>query len=330
MATTQYIRKVSLLAGNDKTALEMSELQFRFVIRRGDLQTPNSADIRVYNVSDATASKFIHNEFNRIVINAGYENNYGVIFDGTIKQVRHGRESQVDTYLDITAADGDQFYNYSTVNVSLAAGSKQLDHVKAIVNSPTNAGNAQNVSLGYTAGLDSTTSFPRGKVMYGMARDYLRKTAATQDANWHIQNGELTIVARNNFVPEGVIEINSANGMVGLPEQTQNGIRVRCLLNPSVRINSVIKINNASIQLYRFGLGLADAAPNGLLNAQIHLNHDGLYKVLWVDYIGNTRDTEWYSDITCISVDAQLGQNALNKAKALPSNATPPINVYGD
>ncbi|MGQ3505100.1 hypothetical protein ACT9SR_13340, partial [Enterococcus faecalis] len=73
-----------------------------FDVRRGDLQTPNSLRARVYNVSETTRQR-IEQEFTRIVLQAGYAGNYGIIFDGSVKQVRRGRENQTDTYLDITA-----------------------------------------------------------------------------------------------------------------------------------------------------------------------------------------------------------------------------------
>jgi hypothetical protein len=327
--TLQYIRKSQLLALNDKQALDLSQLHFRFMVRRGDRQTPNSADIRIYNPSEATAQQFVKSEFSTMSLQCGYEGNFAVIFQGTIKQSRYGRESPVDTYLDITAADGDSYYNFAVVNFSLSAGSKQADHVNAIINNAQNYGN-QEITPGYISGL-SDSQLPRGKVFYGQAKDMLRKIATTQDADYHIQNGELNFIPRNNFQPVAPVEINAANGMVGLPEQTQNGIRVRCLLNPSIKIGSLINLNNKSIQQYRFGLSLNDAAQNSLLNQTIHLNRDGLYKVLWIDYIGNTRGQEWYSEITCIAADAAYSQAILNRTQAAPAEAANvPINVYGN
>jgi hypothetical protein len=76
------------------------------------MQTPNSADVRIYNVADSTAER-IKNEFTQVVIQAGYQANFGLVFRGTIKQIRKGREDAKDTYVDITAADGDAAYNFS-------------------------------------------------------------------------------------------------------------------------------------------------------------------------------------------------------------------------
>ena len=89
----QFGRKVSLIIGPDAgDALDLSGLRIVFRVQRGDTQTPNSLRARVYNVSDNTAQRAESKEFTRIVLQAGYEGNYGIIFDGSIIQVRRGRE----------------------------------------------------------------------------------------------------------------------------------------------------------------------------------------------------------------------------------------------
>ncbi|MGH8431847.1 MAG: phage protein, partial [Solimonas sp.] len=131
MSTPQFGRKASLIVGLDSgDAIDLSELRVVFSIRRGDLQTPNSGRFRVFNLAPDTARR-VQKEFTRVVFQGGYEGNFGILFDGTIKQVRRGRASQTDTYLDITAADGDSAYNFAVVNTTLAAGSTPADHVAA-------------------------------------------------------------------------------------------------------------------------------------------------------------------------------------------------------
>ena len=46
-------------------------------------ETPNSASIKVYNLSEATAGR-ICKEFTRVILQAGYQGNCSVIFDGNI------------------------------------------------------------------------------------------------------------------------------------------------------------------------------------------------------------------------------------------------------
>jgi hypothetical protein len=325
MSIPQYLRQISLKIGNDTEAIDLSELRIRFSVRRGTISTPNTADIRVYNVSAATARKAQLKEFGRVVLMAGYAGNYGVIFDGTIKQVRRGRESQTDTYLDITAADGDSAYNWSVINMSLAAGSTAQDHLKSAVQAMEGRG----VTMG-DSGTLSTNKLPRGKVMFGLTRDVLDNLGRTQDVSWSIQDGKMTLIPNTAYLPGDAIVVNYQTGMVGLPEQTQNGVNVRILLNPSVKIGRLLKIDNESIQRLRLSPAPLDEAQNRLLLEQISLAADGVYKTLIADHHGDTRGNEWYTDVICVSVDATVF-NTLLRNSATPGAIAEPgaVKPYG-
>ena len=63
--------------------------------------------------------------------------------------------------------------------------------------------------------------------------------------------------------------------MVGLPEQTQNGVNVKILLNPSVRCGRSLQINNSSIQRLRLSPAELDEADVRFMLQQISLYADG-------------------------------------------------------
>lgn len=310
MSVPQYNRKASLIVGlAEGEALDLSALRFRFDIRRGDLQTPNSADIRVYNLAPQTSQR-VEQEFTRVVIQAGYEGNYGVIFDGTIKQVRRGRQTPTDTYLDITAADGDAAYNFSTMALSLPAGSVPNDRVQFIIDSMVGNG----VEKGYIPDLQAQP-LPRGRVFYGMSRDELRTLAQNMNCTWSIQDGKVEVVGLNAYKPGEVPVLSYATGVVGLPEQTPNGIKVRTLLNPNVRIGSLVKLDNEAIQRMRYGLGVSEQPGVAMaLETGAKINRDGLYYVMVADHMGDTRGNDWYSDLLCLAVDAAVPDPLIQKA----------------
>lgn len=305
MSVPQYLRQISLKVGDADAALDLSDMRIRFAVRRGDTKTPNTADIRVYNLSENTVQR-IQKEFIRVVLQAGYAGNYGIIFDGTIKQVRRGRESQTDTYIDITAADGDSAYNWSVVSASLAAGSTAEDHTQAALGAMASRG----ITQGDVAPL-SLNRLPRGKVMFGMTRDFLDVTGKTQDVSWSIQDGKLTLIPNTAYLPGEPVVVTSATGMIGLPEQSQNGINVKTLLNPGIRIGRRLKIDNASIQRLRLNPAPLTEANTSLALVQIATNADGMYKVLVANHYGDTRGNEWYTDTICISVDATLTNSGM-------------------
>ncbi|HDR9500118.1 TPA: hypothetical protein QDC06_003377 [Burkholderia cepacia] len=341
--TQQWLRKATLLAGDlGDNGLDLSALRFTFDVRRGDRETPNSAHIRVYNLSPNTANK-VSFEFSRVMLQAGYGDDCGIIFDGTLVQARQGRESPTDTFLDLTCADGDRAYNFATINTTLAAGATHEDVVDAVMKAFAEKG----VTRGYIPDLTGN-AYPRGRVLFGMARDFMRDAAQDLDMDWSIQNGQLTMIPRTAFIPSDIYKVTQETGMVGMPTQLRNYIFVRMLLNPNIKIGNVIQLENASIQRYEYSLAVRDD-PQNRFDAQLNkLNNPngkyGYYRVMVAEHMGDTRGNDWYTEATCIAVDASASVELSNKAardaiapappKIDPNNpfgssTNDPVNPYG-
>jgi hypothetical protein len=356
LATLQYLRKLKVAIGIASSqggfpATDFSNLRCVFSIRRGDYQTPNACDLRIFNASKNTANSMFsafaagvqdqafQQEFPLIaatgtnpdgtpavdqsatgvlVIQAGYEGNCGIVFTGNIKRVRLGRLDAKDSYIDITAADGDRFYNYSFMAQSLAAGSRPADDVQAFLQYQA-AGAA--ISQGYTPEL-STNGRVRGQVFYGMIRDELRDFAKQNDVLWSIQDGALTLIPKASFVPGEVLTISPQTGLIGVPEQTQNGIIMRVLLNPSIKIGQRVFLQSNAINQYRYGLDLQSQTVNPMLSRSIKTSADGTYYVMKADHVGDNRGNDWYTELTCLAVDASIPINLAPQAAILPSAAS--------
>ena len=296
----QYIRRCNLIVADAKgNGLDLSNLRIVFKVKKTDAQTPNIAEIRVYNLSAETASQ-IKKEFSSVLLQAGYESNYGTIFAGNIKQVRLGRENGTDSYIDIAAGDGDEAYNFAVVNTTLSSGSTQQDQI----NSAANSMSGKSVKQGSITGVDSN-KLPRGKVMYGMARDYLRQSALATETSWSIQDGKIQFVKLTGILPSQAVLLNSKSGLVGTPEQTNDGITVKCLLNPQLKIAGRVKIDQENIAEAK----LPDTSKKDVVNKPVAIEEDGLYRLLAVEHSGDTRGNEWYSNLVCLGIDATLPAN---------------------
>lgn len=291
----QYLRACKLIVATaGGSGLDLSGLHIKFSIKKADAQTPNTAEIRVYNVAETTVAR-IRKEFSRVVLQAGYEANLGMIFDGNIKQVRFGRENGTDTYIDIAAGDGDDAYNYAVVNTTLAAGASQRDQINAAASPMSERG----VKPGYI-GETGETKLARGKVMYGMARDYMRQSAEASDTTWSIQDGKLQFVPNTGVLPNQAVVLNSKTGLVGQPEQTNDGIKARCLLNPMLKIGAKVQINEKDVAQAK----LADTSKDAQANKPADIAADGFYRLLVVEHSGDTMGNDWYSDLICLDIDA--------------------------
>lgn len=302
--TQQYGRVCTLIVSNASLdGLDLSQLRIKFVVKRSDTMTPNVADIRVYNLEEETALR-IRKEFTKVTLQAGYESNYGVIFQGNIKQVILGRESATDTFIDIVAGDGDRAYNFAVVASTIAAGATQLDQVNAAVAAMTPKG----VTAGHIGDMP-TEKLPRGKVMYGNARNYLRDVAQTAGKAWSIQDEKVTFVGKKTYLPGERVILTSKTGMIGTPNQTNEGVNVKCLLNPNIKIAGRIQIDNKSVQRYKIDLSV----PNSAANIPAPLTADGVYYVLVAEHSGDNRGVEWYTSLICLNVD--VTSNPINSVQ---------------
>ncbi|AMM17514.1 hypothetical protein AX768_25275 [Burkholderia sp. PAMC 28687] len=301
----QYIRKVSLLVGSDTgEGLDLSELHLNFAVWSSTAQTLRHARIRIYNASDETVQR-IQTEFTRVILQAGYDGNFGLIFSGTVAQYSRGRESATDTYLDIVAQDSDQAYNYAVMNVTLAKGWTYDDYYKSLLDTFAPYG----VTAGYRADFPKTV-FPRGKPFFGMAREYMREFAAATGMRWYIQDGLLNVIPLSGYLPNEAIVLSADTGMIGIPVQTLDGVIVRCLMNSNIITGGRVQIDNASITQTTILAGKnSDGSPNSggpkTTNPDDYnipsLSNDGLYVVYSLTHAGDTRGNAWETQIICFN-----------------------------
>jgi hypothetical protein len=316
-STVQWIRKASLSvvktptqATTTPTLNFMEDFHFKFNVRHSD-QVLTSASVRIYNLKKETETQ-IQNEFTRIVINAGYHPPaaVGVIFDGTIKVVRRGRESNVDNYMDIVAATCDLPYNFGVVNTTLGPGASLADIMAAGVKGMNDSRGANDLALTLkTSSPLPAVTFPRGAVLYGMAYFPISDVCQTTGSTWYFDgSGNVQVIPLTGYVPGEVVIIDSATGLVGIPELTVNGVEFTCLLNPKLRIGSLVKIDNKTVNINatlitdRSAVGpIPESSPFFASESA-----DGLYRCAVIDYEGDTRGTPWYSHVTALAVNPAL------------------------
>lgn len=297
--TRQYLRKLSVILANNDTALDISALRVVFKIKQWDLQTPNNAVITAYNMSRETQDR-IQREFSRVILQAGYEGGrFGTIFEGTLVQSFAGRENATDTFFTMVASDGDQGLNFGVVSTSIAAGSTHADATRAAIAAMAPHG----VSEGYMAPeVSAGHPLPRGRVLFGMASDHLRNIARNTDTNFSIQNGKAQFLPKEGYLPGPAVVLTAATGLIGLPIRTQDGITLRCLLNPEIKVGSPIQLDNRSVQQLPASTSQAGVLASLNLQASVRFSEDGFYRILAIDHVGDSRGNDWYSDIIAISL----------------------------
>lgn len=304
----QWKRKVQVVIGKKGTGLLVENLRISFEVAKTVESAPNVAVIKIYNLHPDNEAK-IKNEFDEVLLNAGYDGAMQLVFRGNIKHVYRYRKGN-DYITEIEGGDGDKDFRKAVMNETLAAGTMTSQLVDRAVGTFKGTG-------GTTKGTVQVTERARirGKVISGNTRDVLHDVARETGANWSIQDGQLTIVGANSTLPGEAIVIRADTGMLGAPEINDKGIVVKCLMNPMLKVNGAIKLDNNGIKAKRVkAQALATKrekqetnSPLGRENEQlVRLDPDGVYKVLKLTHKGDNRGQDWVSEIECIGLDQPI------------------------
>ena len=298
----QWLRKAGLIVGNAGKVLDLSQLELEFRVLQGDFNAPSTAQIRIFNPQASTVQS-IQTEYTQVSLQAGYQNGaYGVIFSGDIMQVKSGKLENVTRYVDILASDGDLFHSFGFINTVIAPNQTAKVQVDAVAKAATDAGYSVDGSA--TTALAPTTGgvLPRGKVLFGFAKDKASSLADTAKATWWIDKGVLKAAPLTGYLPGEAVVINSATGQIGVPEATEQGVNVRTLLNPLISVGTTIKLNNNEITSTQ--VKQITGFP-GYKSVALFANIDpaGLYRVMVSEHNGGTRKNHWYTDIVALAID---------------------------
>ncbi len=294
----QYNRRISLIVSTPGgEGLDLSGLRITFEIIKSDVLQPNPATITVYNLAQDVVAR-IRREFTRLTLSAGYDDNFGLIFTGNIRQFQAGKmDNNTDTFLTIACGDGDQAYNFGVVNRSLAAGATAQDQIAAAT--------AALGQHGVTAGANTAPAgqpLPRGKALFGMAAELLGKAAGNAGAVASIQDGRVQVTSPNTVLPDAPVLLSPETGLLGWPEQNPIGLKFRCLLNPRLRVHARVYIGRENIR---------EAAIQSVYNQFLpKISSDGMYKMVLIRFVGDTRGNDWVAEVDALNMDVAAGAGA--------------------
>ena len=322
------------LMGDNGDTLYLSEFKATYTINWFAISSATRTGVfKIYNLSPQTVRKIAGREFTKIRLIAGYYGvaptvdasqvgipypvdpasisqsggrNYGQLFSGEIRYTLTGKDNPVDAYVLIQAADSEKAFLESQSNHTLAAGWTAQTLFNALMNDFAHYG----VTAGRTPPFPAT-AHSRGRVIHGMTRDIMDDVARMCDATWMLVDNQVQMIRKDDYVHEP-IELNSKTGLVGMPQQTiDKGVNVRCLINPNIRVNGLIHLDERSI--YQNDLasqsqksaGAQNSNPGGKSQSSPPvipgvLATDGIYKVTGIVYTGDTRGQAWYMDMVCM------------------------------
>lgn len=246
------------IADEDNNALDVSKLRCTFNIVKTIQMEPNVSIIEIYNLAIKTENDIITNG-KRVTVEAGYEGTqFGLIFDGDILQCINSREDGTTCKLTIVALDSDRAINFEMADFSIVRGQTQRSIVEHMTNVASNP-----IQLGSISEQLDDTQLPRGKVFFGKMSDYCRQIAKGNELQFYMDDGTLNLISMKDL-PEGeIVDLSPSSGLIGTPEQSDYGVTGKCLLNPQIKLNSMIHIDNSLVRAKQIDINGSNAVPQG-------------------------------------------------------------------
>lgn len=275
-----------LVSDNSGVALDVSELHCTFDVQYVVNQTPPFSTVVIFNLNPETED-FILEYGAHVVVEAGYEGSqYGEIFQGDLVEPIRDMSDNVTYRLTLSCLASDSMINQGFVAFSLAKGQSArniLTNLASKASVPT--------PLGEISPRLSTSQLPRGKSVFGLTRDYIRQIAQGNNMTFYSADGKINLLHAADPPQGEIITLSPSSGLIGQPVQSGLGVSFECLLNPAMRINTLVHIESSLIQAQTFQIGQYPRPLDG----------EGIYRIISVEHTGDTRGDPWYTKCTTVS-----------------------------
>lgn len=289
----QFGRRYQLVIGSAKDGFTFNNLRVAFDVTKTLDKTPNPAKIRIWNLTRDHMGAVLSKQYTTIALSVGYDA-LRLIYAGDIVKSNVKRDG-MDLILELECGDGNVAFTSARVNLTLPAGTTDAHAAVAL------AGTMPNTTRG-TMAVTRTTPCTRARVYCGNTRDALSNLSHANNADWSIQDGELVMLPANAALAGTGALISQDTGMVGMPEQTDNGLELSTLCNPEIVVGGVVRV------------------------VSIMSHYNGDYKVVSVEHAGDFRQGDWLSKLVVIGGTFQKVQ----KKKKKGTNSTDDGTDDGD
>lgn len=295
--------------------LDVSDLRCKFTVKRIAQCYPNTAQVTIYNLNATTENTIIQEGY-RIIIEAGYQSNYGQIFDGEIIMCTRSKQDGTDYILNILALDGNQFLNESYCSFTYAKGQTAREVVQNVCNKASNP-----IPLGYASPQLDSIKLSKGIAVAGQPKQTLNDIAKSINGTWFVDKGRVYVIAYSDSADKlpstmsggqvtEAVELNPQTGLLGNPQQENYGVRAQCLLNPKLMPYGMIHITNKYITEQMVSIG---SYSQGVTIPYV-LDPSGLYRICSVVFDGDTRGNNWYSNIVAVGQTGDMASMLTNAA----------------
>lgn len=233
---TKIFRGISPVAQKLVNRLDTDDVfRIGFNVERTSESNANTATISIYNLTE-TNRAFFESPKLSVILQAGYGQTPGVIFTGDIEGDKtRSSKSGPNIITSIESGDGRFALNNTVLNKTYAPGISVEQVLKDIQAQMKIGGNFKDIAR---------ETFSNGLSISGSVKEALNKLTEKQDLEWSIQNNALEIKKKNSPINNLVVQVSEDNGLVDIPQKTNEGIEFKTLLNDKLAPGIQVEISS--------------------------------------------------------------------------------------
>lgn len=257
--------QVTLDIGGQRRTLS-PEMAVQFSVTKTANPLMNEATIKIANLAKAERDYILtnttpYNRFRtrkRVILAVGrVSTGLTQLYSGEIMSC--GIVQPPDIWIELKAKTG-AFFNGQVGAVSMPASTKLSDIAGGLAKS-------LGTGLRFEADDKSVANYAHS----GPMGKQVQKISETGNVDAYIDDDVLVVKNRSIGLRGTNVDISESTGMIGIPQWTDQGLQVKMLLNPAVRVGSRMTVKS-----------VLNPASNGT------------YTIYKATYEGANRDTPWY------------------------------------
>ena len=284
----KFNRSINLTVFGESEArgISISDLRISFEVTKDQLGYPNLAKIDIWNLNRDNQNR-VKNVFDKVLLNAGYDESDGLIFSGEIRNVIKVRQG-ADLITRIWAGSNDRGVKEGFLNYTAGEDTQ----IRTIIEEA--AKTFEGVVIGRIDELVGSNKL-KGESFSGSTREILDRLKNDYGFDWFVDDGKLNVLTPTGALntSQTAIVISSTTGMLKMPTITERGVLVTTLLDHNIKIGKLIKVESqtAEVQLGNLFFRNIDRTLG-----------EGVYKTIKVIHSGDTHSNLWQSTVEGISL----------------------------
>lgn len=266
--------------------LDVSALRCVFKVKKSLKAEPNTAEIKVYNLSESSRRILEAASKLSVRLEAGYESTgTSQLYLGEARSAWTSWLPDQSCETTITTGDSEKEIQESRIHVSVGAGVPPDVALTAIAR-------ALNVGEGNVAQALATLKakgvaamFGPGTAISGSAARELTDFCRSAGLEWSVQDGKLQILDKGRALNALAVELGPDSGLIG---------------SPTIDFAASSKTNKGGVYVKARALLIPELTPGRKVSFKSKAVSGG-YRIEEVEYVGDSHGGDWYANIVARS-----------------------------